>query len=355
MTAAAAPCDDRRNDKKWRDTSMLQIGLTLTLEWTADEDDGTQLRQILEQARAARDAGFHSLWVTQHLVVGPTMRQFQPMPLLGRLSEAAPGLTLGTGVLLLSMLNPVLLAEECATLDRFTEGRFILGVGIGYREHEFKSMGVPMSQRVSRMVEYIEVMRRLWTEDRVTHHGKYVNLDDVGIGTRPRDGKSVPIWIGGTVPAAVKRAGELGDSWSSAGAFHIDELKQFWGIFHDARIAAGKSADYPRQIARECYVGPDGVDAMETVRGPITGKYSRYAGYGFGGFDETAGNPNDAFAAFAKDRFIIGDSAHVKDELHRFKEEVGGTGFRFRMQWPGLSHADTLASIGRLGKIAASM
>lgn len=329
---------------------MLRIGLMVTLEWTKAEDNGRNLKDLLEHVRTARDAGFQSIWVTQHFLVGPGMRQLQTIPLLGRIAAEAEGMTLGTGVLLLPLMNPVIVAEELATLDHITGGRFILGTGIGYRDHEFAAIGVPRRERVPRFVEYIEVMRRLWAEDTVTHKGRFVTLNDDGIGLRPANGR-IPVWIGATVEAAVKRAAEIGDSWIGAAASTTAEFKQWWDVFHAARRAAGRSLDYPRMIAREAYVGPDMASAMATARGPIMGKYERYAAHGFGGFDGTEAG----FASFAKDRFLIGDPAYVKDELQRQKEITGATEFRFRMQWPGLSQPDTLASIRRMGAIAASL
>ena len=96
--------------------------------------------------------------------------------MLGLLAGIAEGMTLGTAVMLLPMLNPVLLAEEAATIDHLTDGKFILGVGLGYRDHEFQALGIERRSRVPRFREYIEVMRRLWSEERVTFHGKFVPL-----------------------------------------------------------------------------------------------------------------------------------------------------------------------------------
>jgi alkanesulfonate monooxygenase SsuD/methylene tetrahydromethanopterin reductase-like flavin-dependent oxidoreductase (luciferase family) len=120
----------------------MKIGMFVTLEWEAANDDGRHLANTLDLVRAARHAGFSSLWLPQHFVGGPKMRQFATTPLLGLLAGLAQGMTLGTAVLLLPMLNPVLLAEEAATLDHLTDGKFVLGVGLGYRDEEFQAFGV---------------------------------------------------------------------------------------------------------------------------------------------------------------------------------------------------------------------
>jgi len=113
----------------------MKIGLFVTLEWEAAGDDGRHLSNMLEQVKAARAAGFSSLWLPQHFVSGPVMRQFAISPMLGLLAAHAEGLTLGTGVLLLPMLNPVLLAEEVATLDHLT---WTLAVSEGVRRRGHK-------------------------------------------------------------------------------------------------------------------------------------------------------------------------------------------------------------------------
>ena len=331
----------------------MKVGLFVTLEIEGHEDMTTHLRSITEQVRTARDAGFDSLWLPQHFVTGPSMRQTASSPMLGYLANLAPGMRLGTAVLLLPMLNPVLMAEEAATLDHLTDGNFVLGVGLGYRDSEFNAMGIERKSRVGRFREYCQAMRLLWSQDHVTFHGKYVHLDDVSLAIRPKSAGGVPLWIGGTVEDAVKRAAELGDSWQGAGAMTMDEMKRWRRVFHDARVEYGKPPSYPRQVSRECFCGPSMQGALALARGPIAAKYTRYAGHGFGGFGEAGGD--DAFRQFAQDRFVIGDEAHVRDELQRYRDELGATEFRFRLAWPGLPQEEVLAGIRRLGKVAASL
>jgi alkanesulfonate monooxygenase SsuD/methylene tetrahydromethanopterin reductase-like flavin-dependent oxidoreductase (luciferase family) len=331
----------------------MHVGMFVTLEWEAAQNDGSVLRDLIAQVRTARDAGFGSLWLPQHFIVGPSMRQFAASPMLGYLASLAEGMALGTAVLLLPMLNPVLLAEEVATIDHLTDGRFVLGVGLGYRDEEFAAMGVERRARVPRLRESVEVMRRLWTEDHVTFHGKHIRLDDVSLSLKPRNPKGIPVWIGGTVADAVKRAAEIGDSWQGAGAMALSEMQGWWDLFHATRVELGKPLDYPRQVSRECFCGPSMQAALDLARGPLMAKYARYAGHGYGGFDASGGDA--AFQAFAKDRFVVGDEAYVRDELQRYRDTLGATEFRFRLSWPGLPQEEVLAGIRRLGRVAASL
>ncbi len=329
----------------------MKFGMFVTLEIEGHQDMDQHLRELREQVLTARDAGFDSLWLPQHFLTGPSMRQTATSPMLGWLAHLAEGMRLGTAVLLLPMLNPVLLAEEFATLDHLTDGKVVLGVGLGYRDHEFASLGIERKSRVGRFREYVQAMRLLFAADHVTFHGQYVHLDDVSLSIRPKNPDGIPIWIGGTVEDAVKRAAELGDSWQGAGAMSMDEMKRWWAVFHEARIAYGKSTTYPRQVSRECFCGPSMQQAIDLARGPLSAKYTRYAGHGFGGFS----GGEDGFRQFAHDRFVIGDEAYVRDELQRYRDELGATEFRFRLAWPGLPQAEVLAGIRRLGRIAATI
>ena len=329
----------------------MQAGLFVTLETESRFDVAAHLDDLTAQVRTAKDAGFDSLWFPQHFVTGPGMRQFAASPIMGYLANLSAGMRMGTAVLLLPMLNPVLLAEEAATLDHLTDGKFVLGVGLGYRDGEFAAMGIERRSRVPRFREYVQAMRLLLHGDHVTFRGKYVKLDDVSLSMRPRNPAGVPIWIGGTVPDAIKRAAELGDSWQGAGAMTMDEMKRWWNLFHATRIELGKPTDYPRQVSRECFCGPTMNAAIELAKGPISAKYTRYASHGFGDFD----GGDDAFRQFAQNRFVVGDEAYVRDELQRYRDELGATEFRFRMGWPGLPQQEILASIRRVGKIAASL
>ena len=105
------------------------------------------------------------------------------------------------------------LAEEMATLDWLTDGRMMLGVGLGYIDREYDSMQAPKSVRVGRFTEAIAVMRKLWTGERVSHDGRHFPLDDVQVGITPKQPGGPPILIGAGVDAAVRRAARIGDGW----------------------------------------------------------------------------------------------------------------------------------------------
>ncbi|MSO75423.1 MAG: LLM class flavin-dependent oxidoreductase [Alphaproteobacteria bacterium] len=333
----------------------MKVGLYVATQWPEGTDLGPQLGNLLEQVRRARAAGFKSLWAAHHYVVGPGMRMFQPTPLLARLAAEAEGMEAGPAILLLSMMNPVMVAEEAATLDWLTGGRYVLGVGIGYRQEEFAVTGVPIKERVGRFVESIELMRRLWREDRVSHKGRYFHLDDVGLSLRPVRPDGIPIWIGGSAEPAVRRAGEIGDGWLMSFSPSGADLVRLMAAYRQGLAASKRPPVQDMPLCRETYVGASNATALDEVRGPLLYKYQAYAAWGNYGVGPHAGRLAEEFPGFARDRFMIGDEAFVRDEIQRYRDQLGVNHLVLRMQWPGMDQALVLKSIERMGRIAATL
>ena len=120
---------------------------------------------------------------------------------------------LGTSVLVLPYRNPLNLAAEAAALDVLTDGRFILGVGCGWMEEEFRALGIDPAERGARTDEHIEVLRTLWTQDPASFQGRFSNFDGIVLATTTRTEGGPPIWVGGNTDAGLRRALRLGDGW----------------------------------------------------------------------------------------------------------------------------------------------
>jgi len=329
----------------------MKVGLYVASQWQAGTDLGPQIGNLVEQVRLARGCGFHSLWTAHHLLVAP-MQMFQAMPLLARLAAEAEGMTVGPAIFLLPMANPVVLAEEVATLDWITGGRFVLAVGMGYRPEEFEAVGAKQSERVGRMVEGIELVRRLWREDRVTHRGRYWQVTDAGPSLKPKQPGGPPIWIGGSALPAVRRAARLGDAWIASFSAPIAELAETIALCREERQASGAPAFAEWPVCREVYVGADDRTALAEARPALLYKYKAYASWGNERVSAEAFERN--FDAFCKGRFIIGDESRVLDEIHRYRD-VGFDHMILRTQWPGLGQEPTLKSIERLGNVIARL
>lgn len=322
----------------------MKYGLYLNPQFPNDGDPQAALDGLLAQARAAKGAGFSSLWLPHHFATNP-VRMFDTHTLMARLTAEAPDTMIGPAVLLLPVQNPVFVAEQAATLDWLSGGNYVLAAGLGYRPEEFAIHGAHISERVGRMVESIQVIRRLWTEERVTHHGKYYQLDDIGLSMRPVRPEGCPIWVGGSVPASVRRAAKVGDAWIASFSQTFDELAGLKRDYDSARNEAGLPPPATQPVCRECFIGPDGADALEICRAALLYKYKAYASWGNAnvGADELEKN----FDAFIDSHFIVGDAARVKDQLARVVEATESDHIILRMHWPGLDPAETLRSIER--------
>ncbi|MCB1742814.1 MAG: LLM class flavin-dependent oxidoreductase, partial [Gammaproteobacteria bacterium] len=225
--------------------------------------------------------------------------------------------------------------------------------GLGYREEEFEAMGTRKSHRASRLEESLAVVKRLWTEERVTHHGRHFHLSDVGCSVRPKQQPHPPIWLGGDVEPAIRRAGRLADAWLGTPTTTIDRLKEQLGWFMDARREAGREQPVRCPILRECFVGRDRSHAEQVSRGPLLYKYRAYAAWGHN--DMAGADLDNHFDEFCAERFVVGDVAQVREEVQRYTEALDTDHLILRIQWPGLDQKEALGNIERVGQVIAGL
>jgi probable F420-dependent oxidoreductase len=141
---------------------------------------------------------------------------YHPMAMLSYLSSTTSRVALGTSVLVLPYHNPVELAKYAATLDRMSGGRVVLGVGAGAMAEEFEALGIPMRERGSLTNESIAVMRELWTNHSPEYHSRRWDFADLRFSPKPVQ-PSIPLWVGGSSPGALRRTARLGDGWHPTG------------------------------------------------------------------------------------------------------------------------------------------
>ena len=167
--------------------------------------------RFYEFLEAAESQGWDSVWFSDRLV--GSAWTIDPIVAMAMAAARTRRIRFGTGVLLMSMRSPVAAARALASIDALSGGRLMVGVGVGQGAPlEYEAMGVEMRERGSRLDEAIRVMRRLWTEERVTYRGRYLTLNAAGISPMPVQ-RPIPLWIGGRAPGALRRAGRLGDGW----------------------------------------------------------------------------------------------------------------------------------------------
>ena len=326
----------------------VKVGLYISTAFPADDPMDARFRDLLAQVDLANKNGFQSLWAGQHFLTKP-LQMFQPIPLLARLLTVAEGMLLGPNILVMPLLNPAQVAEESVTMDWLSGGKYVVGVGLGYRDEEFETFGTHRKERVGRMVEAIEVMRRLWTEDTVDHRGKYYTIPNIGLGMKSVQEGGPPIWIAASSDNAIKRVARIGDAWSitfyPSRALLGEQLK----LYRDELAEVGKPEPDDMPVLKECYVGTNNANAYKECAGPLKVKYDAYASWGQDKFLPDSEKFSQPFEEFVKDRFIIGDAAKVRDEIQQYQEEHGLNHFIMRMHWPGLEPEKTLRSIELMG------
>ena len=164
-------------------------------------------------AEVAEAVGLDSIWLSDHIVTrNPTL---DIACLFAMVAARTKRVKLGPSVLTLPARHPVQVAKTYATLDYLSGGRMIMAVGSGSDPRDLVACGVPPQERGKRLDEGIVVLRKLWTESHVTHHGQFYHFDDVTIEPKPRKG-ALDIWIGGKSDAILKRVVRLGDGWFPA-------------------------------------------------------------------------------------------------------------------------------------------
>ena len=159
----------------------------------------------------AEKLGFDSIWVGDHVFYHVDV--VQPLHLLTWVAAQTTRVRLGTAAMLSAYLNPVLLAKAAASLDYLSEGRLLLGMSIGGTEAEFKSIGVPMNQRVGRLLESVAIMRALWQGDAVAYEGKYFQVEQGNIRPKPVRPNGVPIYFGAFGEPMFRRIARVADGW----------------------------------------------------------------------------------------------------------------------------------------------
>ena len=185
--------------------------------------------------------GYDSAWLSEHHFA-PDGYSPSPVVIAAAIAMKTKRMRIGTNVLLLPLYHPVRLAEDCATVDVLSHGRFEFGVGLGYRVNEFAGYGIPYNERAGRTNEGLEIIRRLWEGETVTFHGKYYQIEGARIEPPPVQHPRPPIWVGGLVKAAAKRVARYGDGVIGSG---------IRGIYETARTemtALGKDPDKLRVI-----------------------------------------------------------------------------------------------------------
>jgi len=193
--------------------STVELAVSIPQTFPGRPVDPGFIRKYLARAEAL---GFHSVWVVEQIL--GSVPSLEPIELLTYAAAVTTRIRLGSAVLLTALRSPVHTAKSLTTLDHLSGGRLIVGVGLGANPKIYPAYGLAAERRVARFAEGIQVMKRLWTEPRVTFEGEFFKLQNTSMEPKPVQKPHPPLWFGGHHPNALKRTVELGDGFMGAGS-----------------------------------------------------------------------------------------------------------------------------------------
>ncbi len=212
----------------------MNIGVTVPLP--------AYLVDVAFIAEKAESLGFESLWCAEHPIIpvhsdspfpasadGVIPESYShfvdPFVALARASGVTKTIKLGTGITLVPERNPLLLAKEVSTLDHFSGGRFLFGIGVGWLREETEIMGGDFDHRWTQARESVEVMKKLWTQEAASHRGRYYDFPPVKSYPKPAQKPHPPVLLGGMAPNVLKRVVRWADGWLP-NRLSVEELRQ---------------------------------------------------------------------------------------------------------------------------------
>jgi len=315
-----------------------------------------EYRDYLDLVRLVESEGLDSAWVSEHHGAGD---DYLPslLPMLAAFATVTERIELGTGVVLAPFHDPLRLAEDYAVVDQLAGGRLIAGFGIGWREEEFRSWNLDISSRVRRTIETIEVLRRAWNNDRFSYSGRYFNYEDVAV--TPKPARVPPIFVGGFVDDAIRRAGRIGDGYISSRA-DPQRVAQAFSLAAEEH-ARGERAGRAFKVAvlQNAFVTEDPERDWSMVHAGIGHQLGVYAGWRAG--TDVPGVPLEVVpppeedirrtTAFGTPEQVAKHLTPLVDSLASYEEGH----LILRLHYPGMDAGPAASAIELLGREVAPL
>ncbi len=325
--------------------SRIKAGILLSNQQFEGADMVSALEEQIVMLRLLRDRGWDSYFASQHYLNEGGNQGLQMVPFLARLAAEAGDMTMGLGLLLAPLHNPVYTAETIATLDVISRGNLIFGVGLGYRTSEFEAFGVRKGQRVQRFEECLTIAKRLWIEDKVSYESDTCSLKDAHLSLKCVQKPHPPIWFAAKHPNAIRRAAQLGDCLYHSPKATLATHKERLAIYKDELQKLGKPLPRENPCRIEIYCAKDRATAMALAGPYITEKYKAYAQWESDKAMPEHERINKSFEDLVQDRFVIGSPDDCWNQLQPYIKELGVTHFVFRTNFLGMPLSNALASM----------
>jgi len=282
----------------------------------------TKPENVVNFAKKCEAMGCQSMWSIDRVAYD----NLEPLTVLAAAAGATQKIRLGTSVLLGNLRHASHVAKIVSTLDFISNGRVTLGLGFGSRENDYKAVEIPFEHRGSRAVEQVQLMKRLWTEDKVTFKGKFYNVENLSVGPKPIQKPHPPIWTGGSAEVALKRAGSWADGFI-CGSSAIPDFPSTWEKIAGYARAAGRD---PNKISKAgltfMAIHHDQSKAVRAVEDYVMRYYGRLradvANTSLVGSPAAIAERMGAFLSRGLDTLIIGVADPDPRQLDLFGEKV---------------------------------
>ncbi len=331
---------------------MLKVGyLPCTQDPPRGENIARVLGEAVAEAQAAEQSGFDSCLFSEH---HQQADGYIPNTLLmaGLVGMKTEKLKIGTCTVLLPLVHPVHVAEDSAIIDQMTGGRLILTMGAGYSPDDFGAFAVPISERGARTREGVEIIKKCWSEERFSYHGKHYQLDQVSITPKPLQKPAPPIWLAASSEVGVRRAARLTDGWITDLVQGVSVIKGFAEVY---RAEAKKHGKTPMIALVRDMLLADSMEAARRDSDPLMYThrfYFRNQGYVEDEFLKGVNSEEDwTFDRAIKNRIIAGSPRNCREQLRMWQEELRPDYLVLRMRHPGgPSHGKVVEAIRSFGE-----
>ena len=238
----------------------MKIGFSLSNNQGIED-----VQEILRLATRAEELGFDSVWASEHVFNVSYVQErignrpyYEPLTILSYVAATTKTIELGTSVLVLPYHNPIRLAKTAATLDVLSGGRLTLGIGVGVIEQELEAMGSSFGERGTITDESIAIMKELWTQEDPSYQGRFHSFSGMKFSPKPAQKPHIPLLIGGTSRAAIRRAARAGNGWHPT-ALDPETLSQGIRYLRERVLGEGREpAEIPVSVSAAIGEAPQG-------------------------------------------------------------------------------------------------
>ena len=282
-------------------------------------------QEVVDHAARAEDLGYDSFWLTEHHFwydgYCPSI-----LPVLAAIARRTSRIRIGTGCLLLALHDPLRDAEDAAFVDVLSNGRLILGLAPGYRPEEFAGLGPDHKTKGSRLYESIEVLKKAFSQERFSHHGKFFHYDDVCLVPKSLQQPHPPIWIGaGWSPVQARNIGRRGLAYWAGPALDLESVHKLTVEYAQAARAAGVPERQIRlAVFRDVCIAETREEARHIMEQDLLPMYEeQYVSYGYI-LDESGGRRRDLIREHPLFKqilrsFIVGTPDQIIRDIERYR------------------------------------